>query len=76
MKWVRIGKRWPSYEGDVLVTDGYRIIVAWFNVDTGKFQPIFLSDYLNNITHWRTLPALPQIPWYKSLLFNLGVLKC
>lgn len=73
MRWFSINECLPSlhenwcYSSDVLVTDGKHIYLAHlflarpFEEDV---PPYFAHPEINlkGITHWRSLPALPQSP--------------
>jgi hypothetical protein len=58
-EWINIGISYPEYNVNVLLTDGKTIGFGYLTKD-GKTKHWKSHQCLGWITHWMTLPELPQ----------------
>lgn len=69
-RWVSVGERLPNRVKHVLVyTDTFSQHTAWLDWVNRDNNPLFVYYeapgkivYLNNVTHWQSLPAAPEAP--------------
>jgi uncharacterized protein DUF551 len=62
MKWINVKDSYPESSVQVLVTDGVQICIAFLQKDKKRFTQIHtFNDWIHeSVTHWMTLPKLPQ----------------
>lgn len=63
-KWIKCSERMPDDFVDVLVTDGARVEVMWFDRDgywDSWVEPRSVTIDSEDVTHWMPLPELPSL---------------
>lgn len=59
-KWISVEERLPNDKDYVLVTDGRKTDLGWFEVEDGLFASYLSLCDEDNITHWMPLPEAPK----------------